>query len=87
VGEVRVIDIPRGVIRVSRRWLQTGIVGCDTYACVYQMAAGAGQGAAGRCSDPQTAKGNYDAKCHRESNRALLARLEDLRPWLKKENP
>jgi hypothetical protein len=77
------MDVPTGVIRVSRSWLPKGIVGCDSYDCVYQMAAGAGLGAAGRCNDPQICKGNSDAKCHRESNRALLARLEDLRPWLR----
>lgn len=40
---------------------------CEKTGCVYLKA--------GVCDNPQINKGNSDAKCHRENNKALLQRL------------
>lgn len=62
------MELPRGMTRLQRYHLPTTWTQCGTRNCVYNTG--------GLCEDPRINKGNGDAKCHKESNRFLLARLE-----------
>ena len=61
--------IPK-VTRVQRHDLPNRWVKCSSVMCVYNVEGGF-------CDTPQINKGNGDAACHRESNRALLSRLQE----------
>lgn len=60
------------VIRVQQHHLPSIWTKCGTLNCIYNVG--------GLCDMPAINKGNSDARCHRESNRSLLARLEPVGP-------